>query len=1167
MSRQWTDEQKAAIESRKGTLLISAAAGSGKTAVLTQRIIESILDPDDPVDITDLLVVTYTRAAAAELKKRIGIAIREKLAENPSDKRLRRQQIGLERAEISTIHSFCYQLIGEGAVQLGLPAGLRIADSAESKLLMRAVMDRLLEEEYRKAEPSFMALTDNFVTAGDGRFAEKLLDLYIKSASMPEGVGIFSIFADQLAQTDRQSFLGGAFGRLLVREVGYFAVHYEAEYRTAIRSLAAEPLYAKTLSAFECEYPFLERLCQPFDDFDSLCSYIGAFQTVARLPAVKSVDKTPAYEEATAMRTRFKKDLAKLRDTYFGRLLETFTEDTGRSASLARALSRLLERYDQLLSEEKLRKGILDFSDLERYTHKLLVENGKPTEYAHSVAARYRQIYIDEYQDVNRIQDEIFSAIARDNRFMVGDIKQSIYGFRGADPSIFADYRMRFADEENQEGRLIFLSRNFRCDRSVIELTNDVCRKLFPSRSGEVPYQKGDELVYSPKDDSPVSVPVQISLISSTEEQEKAEDQEAEYVARTIERLVREEGYHTDQIAILLRSARSSAPIYEKALAQRGIASESSVERPFFEEPEILLVLSLLGAIDNPRQDVYLAGALMSPVFGFTLSDLLERFKVREGECLYELLASAQGDERISAFLEWLEDCRAQSCRLASDEMIRLVFRTTALPAIVGADKKRGREAAANLNKFYEFSRTYERSGFMGLHRFLRFVSDSAESGEAIKSESSASNGGVRIMTVHQSKGLEFSVCFLSETMKSINLSDSKEPILFDKQMGMAFSLRDESGFVHYNTLLRKVLAKKLTDSALEEEMRVLYVALTRAKERLYITAKAKDPEKVRRECARLRQNYSAFAVGQYPDYFHWIVGGLEEGASCFRLIEHTLEEDDTCGGTDRITQKATNCACVKEDDGTDRLFDCLKERMTYHYPTRALQDLPAKLTVSTLRPDFLDESDEMQSEAVKMVEKPAFMQSNDEKVPSGAERGTATHVFMQFCDFDSVEQIGISGELIRLVERGFMSAAMAELVYREALEAFFASPLYHEMRTAKMLRREFRFNVRLPAVAFTQNPTYAKTLSDTSLLVQGVIDCFFERADGTLKLIDYKTDRLGRTPSETSALLFERYADQLRYYCMALESLTGKKVGEVALYSFWQSQSFSYPTLLTVNK
>lgn len=1166
MKREWTVEQQSAIDARSGTILVSAAAGSGKTAVLTERIIESILDANDPVDITDLLVVTFSRPAANELKSRIGAAIRDQLALDPTNKRLRRQQIGLERAEISTIHSFCLKMVGEGATLLGLPAGLRVADPAESKLLMRQVLDRLLEEEYRKQSPSFMALTDNFVTTGDGNFAELLLDLYDKASSMPEGVGIFAIFADQLAQTDRATFLDGAFGQLLLREVGYFAAHYEAEYRRAMRILASDPLYQKTHTAFATEYPFLERLAKPFERFDDLCHYIGSFEPVSRLPSVKSGDKTPAFEEAIEMRNKFKKDLAKLRDTYFGTLLDNFAEDTARTAKLVRSLAELLARFDRSLTDEKLRKGMLDFADMERYTHKLLVENGQPTAYARSVSERYRQIYIDEYQDVNRIQDEIFAAIAADNRFMVGDIKQSIYAFRGAEPLIFADYRKAFSDEQNEEGRLIFLSRNFRCDLPVIELTNEVCRKLFPVRGAEVPYEKADELVHGKKEDSPKTRPVQITLIPSADDESDG-DPEAEYVADEIERLIRKEGYRPDDIAIILRSAKKTAPIYESALAKRGITCSSKTERPFYEEPEILLVTALLACIDNPRQDVYFAGALMSPVFGFTLNDLLSRFKVREGECLYELLCGVEDDERIRAFLAWLEHCRAQSSRLASDEMVQLVYQTTALPAIVGADAKRGKEARRNLNQFYQLARSCEQNNFMGLHRFLRFVHDWAESGEAVKSESAAPpDGTVQILTVHQSKGLEFPVCFISETMKGMNLTDSTDQVLFDKSMGMALSLRDDSGFVHYNTLLRKTLAQKLIDSSLEEEMRVLYVALTRAKERLYITAKSKNPEKVLADCRKLRQNYSAFGIARQKNYFEWIMGALDEASTSYRFVLLGADAPEMGEPQSVVDPNELDLPASPEPSEVRELPDWLIDRMNYVYPTELLKDLPAKLTVSALKPDLLDEREDALSDELRAVEKPSFLQMSDEQSLSGAERGTATHVFMQFCDFDAVEESGITDELVRLTDLGFMSAAMADAVYKDALDAFFRSPLYREMREAKLLRREFRFNVRLPASSFTQDAQYSASLGDAKLLVQGVIDCFFEKADGSLKLIDYKTDRLGSSPEECAALLLERYGNQLRYYRMALEELTGKAVSEVVLYSFWQSKAFSYPELLTVN-
>lgn len=1227
MARDWTPAQRSAIDANGQDVLVSAAAGSGKTAVLTQRIIERITAPENPLSVDELLVVTYTKAAANELKSRIRGAISEQLTTEGSKKsRLRRQLLLLEHAEISTIHSFCLNLIRKNAALLSLPVDMRVADDGEAKRIAHEIMEHLLADRYKQGDADFLRLISQFAVLGDDQLTDDFLGLYEKTTSLPEGVSYFARSAERLAHCREHGIMQGELGQLLKGFLDGFLDHYRPFYERV------QPIYADLLDEersglaeattktarqkvekrlqsietqrlfFEAEWAMLSSVREHYADYDDLANTMDAI-VFASKPILRNAPEE--LVEATSFRDDSKKQFLAMRDKYFDKGRRALLDgDLEKTAILLQTLARVMKEFEERFSAEKKRQGLLDYADLERYTHRLLVRDGEPTLAAQAVALGYREIYIDEYQDVNRLQDEIFSAIAKANRFMVGDIKQSIYGFRGAEPGIFAGYRSRFNGESQTEGRgqTIFLSHNFRCDQSIVDFVNLICADLFAT-GNTMSYEEGDRLIRGKKEDADAHVPVEILLLQGADQSEEDSDEEdaptggdaeAAWVAQEIERLWKEEKIPLSQMALLLRSVRSKLEHFEKAFKARGIPFTHNQAVPFFEEPEVLTALSLLHTIENPTQDVYLAGTLTGPLFGFRLEELIE-LRWREGrpdygEGLYSALCkyrdgAGKEDERINRFFQWLEKYRGLSCTLSSDELIRKLYNESSLVAIVGADGIRGRSAKQNLRSFYQLARMYEKNSFRGLHRFLRYVQDLMNREQGVEQPAIAADAeAVRIMTIHQSKGLEFRVCFLADTAKDFNKKDTTSPFLFHREKGLTLTLRDDATLGKYQTFPRHLYAQLIKENMIEEEMRLLYVAMTRAVERLYVVAWLRNGKTAEERWRKLAAHYSFYGVNAAAHYIDWIMASMiahpEEGQSCAKVrmlkcTENGFEQE--YGQEAVIADQETDCRADSEErevptnnkensaaesDETDSetvaaiVSNRIAPRFDYLYPYASVSELPAKLTVSRLTPDILDESEGKELQILPITEAPAFL-SNAPGQLTGAQRGVATHTFMQFCDFDEVEKNGVASELLRLVNRRFIPPVMADGVNLKAIKAFFASDLYRQMRSSAELRREFRFNIQLPASAFTKDSERARSLGEAKLLVQGVVDCCFLLEDGSLKLIDYKTDRLGADPIEGGKLLWERYANQLYYYKIALEKLFSRKVSQISLYSFCHHREY----------
>jgi len=1265
--RNWTKEQLEAICCDAPDILVSAGAGSGKTSVLTERIIQRLCDDSRPADITRMLIVTFTNAATEELRLRVAEALRERLAAEPENRRLRRQLLLLPSAHIYTISSFCLGIVRANLSALGLPAGLRVCDEAESDLLAAEIMERVIDDFYEGICPcptDFGEFCDAFVSDRDSRLAPMLMGLYKKLREYVAGVELLRQNAESLrsAASGGTDFMATAWGRSIAEELRAKLGYYVAVFERALEMFGGDEKLKKAYYAqFAEDLEFaraLDSMLAGGAGYAEMREFIGGYKS-SRLGQLRGYEKTPELELFRGARKEFSGGTSAkpVRETkpggsdefvkgiyhkYFSIEPGMLREVLAACALQCETLYSVLRVFEDRFMAEKRHRAIADFNDLERYAYRLLYDgNGNISDLASAVAADFDEIYIDEYQDTNELEDKVFAALAKApapggdgarTRFMVGDVKQSIYAFRGAEPSLFAAYR------SDPAVKTLFLRANFRSDRPIIEFANRVSEYIFTGTGSEVDYGEGDKLVLG-KTTETKDIPVRVVLFDSSKGEDtgaaddgddeegievgvpvdgaegEQEYGEPEFVADEIKRLVDSGEYRPDQIAILLRSTESRAEAYERALRSRGIGSTGGAE-DFFERPEVLAMVCLLFAVNNPTRDIYLAGALRSPFFGFTLDDLVRirrllppggdelpfYFGGEDGEdtagaapatdgkalSLYEALVhytKTTGFEKGKRFLEKLATYRKYAEANPADRVVRFIFRDIGAIAFAagGGDPGEVMARRRSLLWLYDLARTFEHGQFRGLGSFAEYLEGLIETAST-QPPADATAPGVRIMSIHKSKGLEFPVVFLCDCARRFNMQDyQKAAVLYDPRLGAAAKLGDSTGFGSIDTPVRSATALRIARRIRHEEMRALYVALTRARERLYVTATVKEPEKLLDEA---RANASILPAGARAakvmganNFISWIAGafgGCDNEHAKIEIVEAAFAKAPAAE-PDLEPQAETEEARGEIDiNEVERYKELFLQRLAFSYRYKALEKVPAKLSVSDLYPSILDEGEGEGALEIRELSvddalaitgagmpdqpevqkfKPPRFLSEEPETATAAERGSATHIFMQFCDFDFVEQYGIKAELERLVARKFMTPAHAELVDVRAVRRFFGSRLYREMRTAKRLFREVRFNVRLPASEFTEDEKLKRLLFGEQVLVQGVIDCYYELPDGRLRLVDYKTDYI---PKElrgdvraAEKMLAERHARQLGYYARALEKLACRKVDRKILYSF----------------
>lgn len=1192
MSRNWTPKQQLAIETHGKTLLVSAAAGSGKTATLTERIVRALTDENSPSSIDKMLVVTFTRLSASDLKRKISEAISDEIKKNPTSLYLSKQLVLLESANICTIDSFYLDIVRSNFQRLSLPSNFRLADEGEMALLRKEVMDGIIEEHYdlsNDENDDFLSFVENFTSAKKSdTLSDIFLDLQNKLSSRTEGTDAALSLAEELGADAGREFFESRQGKIIhAYLLGAVRSYFDALTRCCDIIASSAEAQRAYFSAFAYEKTFLCELCEVLEKKsyslakEKMLSYNK--QTLGKLSADC---KTDEILMCVNLRNEESSFITKSRDKFFSFDEDGIKSSMEKTADILTSLHRILSEFEERALKEKIKRRAFGFDDIRYFAYRLLAnEDGSPSDIALAYREQFDEIYIDEYQDVDAMQDKIFSLISRpDNRFMVGDIKQSIYNFRGADPDVFAGYKKAFPPIDSGtdgENALIFMSNNFRCDENVIKFTNKVFSFLFGNCPKSIEYTPEDDLIFSKSEPERTLPSPKVKIAVITDElgrnREKSDDggdainPEAIWIANEINRLIKYEKkadgtpIQPRDIAIIMRSTSPASDI-SRALGTLGIPCSDNSKYDLFETPDVLLALSLLSTVDNPHRDIPLTATLYSPVFAYTMDDLITiRTSADSSMSLFEALRNYEKCESADCsiveknryFTEKLTHYRTLATSLPIDKLLNHIYKDLSLNSFEDPNRK-------NLTRLYEMARKFEAGSFKGLYNFIAYINELIENNKvpSLTYEDADANT-VQMITAHKSKGLEFPVCFICNTQSRFNMEDTRLNMLYHQSAGIALKLAYAGGMAQLTTPMCEAVAQQIEDSQLEEEMRILYVALTRARERLYITGKSTSKLEKLDEKALLTNYFASdFEVRNCKNWLSMILSSiypLESGDS------YTFESYDK-GEIEFDYAPSSLGECDSEEEykaEPEYGANALKERFAYSYPHAHLSKLPAKLSISKLTPTVLDDMDsdaetlEAFDEA-KILEIEEFFESKQKT--TSAERGTATHLFLQFCDFENAEKNGAQAELERLTESKFISPEIAKLIDLTQIKKFFESKFYSDFKRADKIYRETRFNILLPASHFTKDEEFGADIEGEEILVQGVIDLFYTDSNGRIVLCDYKTDYL--TPTELSdeglviKKMSERHGTQLRYYSMAIERLMGKAPEKTVIYSLPYGES-----------
>jgi ATP-dependent helicase/nuclease subunit A len=1154
-----TPSQRAAIETKGGAILVSAAAGSGKTKVLTERLMARIMDRDDPRDLDSFLVITFTKAAASELRSRIMDELGEAAAAQPDNRRLRRQSALVGRAEIGTIHAFCQDILRENCHLAGLSPDFRVADDQRAAAMRETVLDRVMDERYEHMEkyPDFGLLADT-VGSGrdDGRLAALVMGLHDKMQchARPEKWA-----AEQIAELElgeRADAADTPWGRELMDAARDTAEYWAGEMEALSR------LMSEGCEAVRASYGG-----SVAETADALRRFAGALNggwdrarelaeiPFPRLGSLRDSPDPELSEYVKARREACKKACGALAEK-FADPSAALMDDMRRTAPAMRALFSLALDFDRAYSAEKRRRALVDFSDLEHCAARLLTnEDGSPTALAGEISRRYTEIMVDEYQDVSEVQDAIFRAVSRDgqNLFMVGDVKQAIYRFRLADPAIFIDKYDSYADADKAlpgQGRRIFLRENFRSRREIIDGANRVFACCMSRKLGETEYDGNAALRCGASYGGSVPAP-ELMLIDTLGADDENPDRvkiEARAAADKIAELmdsgvtVSEDGAQRPlrwgDIAILLRSANAVGGEYRKALIERGIPAQSGQGGGFFTSIEVSCAMSVLAVADNPHQDVPLIAALRSPAFGFTPDELSEvRAADRDGDFYTALCKAAEGNEKCAGFLRKLGEFRALAPDMGLCGFLWRIYNDLDLMALCSAMTD-GETRRRNLMLLLGCAKQFESSGYRGLRRFNLWLARMAGRGE--EPEGAAGDAdAVRIMSVHKSKGLEFPVVLLCDTSRRFNRQDSRDTVLVHPKLGLGPKVTDLESRIEYPTLARLAIKERGEREMLSEEMRLLYVALTRARERLIITAAMPDPQ---------TQIDKLAPAARFPMPAE-VLRSCQSPAQWLMYAAMTAEGELTMSVSSPGGRDAGSEGEAERPEPDEAARTELIRRLSFEYPHHAAETLPSKVTATELKAGaFEPDAEGAPIAAFQRTDfrEPVFR--HGETKLAAAAKGTAVHAVLEHMDFAAAYKDGARSEVERLRAAGILSDEEAASVDAAAVDGLLRSDIGSRLLAAAKLNREFRFSVLLPAEEFFPGG------DGEEVLLQGAVDCWFQE-DGGVVIVDYKSDRVTAEEVPERAAL---YAPQIRAYALAMAAVTGKKVRETVLYFLRPGIAFS---------
>ncbi len=1306
---KFTKEQQSVIDARNCNILVSAAAGSGKTAVLVERIIQLISSSQDgkePIDIDHLLVVTFTRAAAAQMKDKITAAIAKRLLQNPEDAHLQKQETLIHNAQITTIDSFCQYIIRNNFNDIGLDPSYRVADEGEMKLLEESVMADFLEAKYAEADEEFLYTSEYFSNgSNDKMLEEQILRLYKFSKSMPWPEDWLKDRARDY-DIDEDSFDDKEWLKEYVESVRIDLKELATSMRRAL-DICNQPdgpyMYGDLI---EAEKNMIINAGKA-EDYESLRNAVNLI-SFDRLPGKKdetvSADKR---EMAKSIRDDVKKNITNLKTKYFAQDKETIIVTSMLAARALRCLSALAIEFTKELDNKKKEKNVIDFSDMEHFALNILVDHDPetrkdtPTDVAAQYREYYKEILIDEYQDSNSVQELILSSIAGNtegtyDRFMVGDVKQSIYKFRLAKPEIFMEKLESYDKTKDALLRRIDLHRNFRSRRRVLDFVNYIFRRIMGSDLGKVAYDLDAMLVtgadYPDEPEGEDSFVPELILINSDEDSSKKDSsysdqseidtgddgeiinpdiwgmedtikpgqklnpkqKEAMVIASRIKELVRSghvsdgnggfRSIHYSDIVILLRTTLSWDDTFRKILESEGIPAYVESRTGYFAAIEVATLLNYLRIIDNPLQDIPLASVMRSAFGRFTDEDMA-RIKafvcgiMREKEeeipvtfyehllYLEKIIANSTSLEdskdtafpvtdtiielakRVQKFLEELRSLRKKAVYMPVHELLEYIIDNTGYRNYVAA-MPAGTRRRANIDMLLERASSFENTSFKGLFNFIRYIEElekyEVDFGEANVIDENADV--VRIMSIHKSKGLEFPVVFVAGTSKKFNQRDTNADVLLDEDLGIGLKVVDLDLRVKANTPRRIMLSDRMKRESLGEELRVLYVALTRAKEKLIITGSDDSFANFIKN-----EQYLAFNKGpseqeqllpllsrKATNYLTLILSAMM-GHPAMKEAAQILDVDVSLIGYDNIeVMDSESCKYepdkaamivppakisvvdastitslslkdqvdsairkdkleggIKTSDLDEDLMKSLSDNFEYEYSHKEYADLYTKTTVSELKKASFTEEKEPDTRLIKTEDEeivPRFISDKEEKL-SGAGRGTAYHRVMELLDNDifSKDIINVKDILDFLEKKeveGRMDQDSVKSIFAKDIIHFFETDLgrrYKEAARSGNLQRERQFMMGIPAKELSEN------LPDGEImLIQGVIDAWFVE-DDQIVLVDYKTDHV-----KEASDLTKRYKVQIDYYTRALERMTHMKVKERYLYSFALGESVS---------
>ena len=1339
-SPKWTQEQQNVIDSRGGNLLVAAAAGSGKTAVLVERIIQMILNSDLKIDIDKLLVVTFTNAAASEMRERIGDAISKKLDENPEDEHLQDQLVLLNKASITTIHSFCLEVIKSNFHKINLDPNFRIGDETECSLMKLEAIDETFDILYEQNDEEFCYLVDCYAEKrGDSNLQNLILSIYSFVMASPYPKVWLKESAEDFNITYDFDFATSKWAKAILGTVKIQMEGIEKSLCKAIEDVYGIDELVTFTDKLKIEYEKIKEILYACDT-----SWSDAYRQISSMTfenyakGVKRIPKdAPSYikeekDKAKKIRDNAKKSIEKIKTSVFNKNYDDLKDEIKFLYPIVKSLSDVVLMFEQIYSQKKRDKGIIDFNDIEHFALQILTETdengdfvfdeeGKniPSDIALEYREKFYEIFIDEYQDSNQVQEVILSTIAKQkepNRFMVGDVKQSIYRFRQAKPEIFLQKYATYDTDLSSKYKKIMLYKNFRSRKEVVDSVNYIFEHIMSKNLGEIDYNEEEKLNlganFEEVEDEKIILggATEIHLMEKKvpevenpeeEDEEEGEDLDASQIeARMVGKIIRDimrpnengeimqvfdkklETYRNVEykdIVILLRATSAWAPVFAEELINMDIPTYADMGQGYFETMEIQVIMSLLKVIDNPMQDIPLIAILRSPIYGFTPEDFIdiritdkkvsfyEAMRMFGGEkidlsneeeqdidedeisddtgneiidlnineensyvdadmddyyqninygdfeyeneefiyndevmyesyisenieddLIYEINSNIEGDEesqkselelKVRRFLDDLKELQEKSMYMSTDEFLWYIYTNSGYYAYCGA-LPGGSQRQANLRILFERAKQFEETSFKGIFNFINFISKLKKSNSDMGSAKTLGENAnvVRIMSIHKSKGLEFPIVICSGMGRNFNTMDFRKDVLYHHELGYGPQIVDFERRISYPSIAKEALKCKINIENISEEMRILYVALTRAKEKLIITSSIKDIEQNMHKWSSnisTEKMVSKYDILNGKNYMDWMMPAiikhkdLEDIRETYNLSTSISMEDESkwsvkTWSRDDIDFEKHEKEGIREVLNTMDLsqhdteyYEQIEKKLNFEYPYLGVVKKAASISVTEIKKrqeEYEEQEDSLGLYKHKTtLKKPKFLSESQksEKI-TGARRGTIVHLIMEVLDFEKVNtESEIKAQIQDLVKRRIITEKESQVLSPRKIMRFFKSPIAKRMLSSKFVKREQKIYTQIKMNDIYLNDEIFKnnreTYENESVMLRGVIDLYFEEDDG-LVILDYKTDFVDKNNKKE---IIHKYKKQIEIYADVLSKLTGKKVKEKYLYLF----------------